>query len=234
MERKKRLLRDRRHAGLLLAKKFRQAGMTLDGRTQLLALPRGGVPVAYEMARQFGLPLSLLIVRKLGLPGHEEFAFGAIASGGHTVIDHALCERMSVSAAMVQAVLRREQDELTRREKHYGAHLSAEALQGRRVIVVDDGIATGSTMLAAVQALRSYAVEHITIAVPVLPRDVAHKLTPLIDALICIHQPQPFIAVGHWYQDFRQVGDEEVIELLAQAQRLRGSTASMHSSPSTT
>lgn len=227
------VFRDRRHAGLLLAGKLRQAGMTFGGNTQLLALPRGGVPVAYEIARQFGWPLSLLIVRKLGLPGHEEFAFGAIASGGHTVIDHALCERMSVSASTVQTVIQREQDELARREKHYGASLSAEDLQGRRVVVVDDGMATGSTMLAAVQALRSYGVAQITVAVPVLPRELARKLLPLIDALIDIHQPQAFIAVGHWYQDFRQLGDEEVIELLAQAQRLRDAGTSMQSSPST-
>ena len=233
MESKKLVLRDRRHAGSWLAEKLRQSGVTLDGNTQLLALPRGGVPVAYAMAEQLGLPLSLLIVRKLGLPGHEELAFGAIASGGHTVIDQDLCERMRVSPATVQSVMQREQNELTRREKRYGASLSAEALQGRRVILVDDGMATGSTMLAAVQAVRSYGVAHITVAVPVLPRDVACKLKPLIDALVCIHQPQAFIAVGHWYEDFRQLDDDEVMTLLAQAQRLRDSPASMQASPST-
>ncbi len=227
------VFRDRRHAGLLLADKLRQVGMTLEGNTQLLALPRGGVPVAYEIARQFGWPLSLLIVRKLGLPGHEEFAFGAIASGGHTVIDRALCDRMGMSTATVQTVIQREQDELARREKRYGTSLSSEELQGRRVIVVDDGMATGSTMLAAVQALRSYGVAHMTVAVPVLPREVARKLVPLIDVLIDIHQPKAFIAVGHWYKDFRQICDEEVIELLAQAQRLRDAGTSMQSSPST-
>lgn len=107
-------------------------------------------------------------------------------------------------------------------------------VQGRRVIVVDDGMATGSTMLAAVQALRSYGVADVTVAVSVLPRDVAHKLMPLVDALICIQQPQPFIAVGHWYEDFRQLSDDDVMTLLAQAQRLRESPASIQASPSTT
>lgn len=233
MESKAFVFRDRRHAGSLLAEKLGQTGRALGGQTQLLALPRGGVPVAYEIARQFGLPLSLLIVRKLGLPGHDEFAFGAIASGGHAVMDHALCERVGVSATTVQTVMRREQDELTRREKRYGASLSAAALAGCDVIVVDDGMATGSTMLAAVQALRSYHVADITVAVPVLPRDAVHKLVSLVDALIGIHQPQNFIAVGHWYQDFHQLDDEEVIELLAKAQRLRESGTAMQSSPST-
>lgn len=234
MESKKFVFRDRRHAGLLLAEKLRHTGMMLDGNSRLLALPRGGVPVACEIARQLDLPLSLLIVRKLGLPGHEEFAFGAIASGGHTVVDRDLCHRMGVSPAMVQTVLQREQDELMRRENRYGANLSSEALQGRRVIVVEDGMATGSTMLAAVQALRSYGVADVTVAVPVLPRDVARKLMPLVDALICIYQPQPFIAVGHWYDDFRQLTDDDVMTLLAQAQRLRDSPASIQASPSTT
>lgn len=233
MESKELVLKDRRQAGLLLAEKLRQAGVTLDGNTQLLALPRGGVPVAYAMAEQLGLPLSLLIVRKLGLPGHEELAFGAIASGGHTVIDQDLCQRMSMSPATVQSVMQREQDELTRRENRYGTNLPVEALKERRVVLVDDGMATGSTMQAAVQAVRSYGVAHITVAVPVLPTDVARKLLPLIDSLICIHQPQAFIAVGHWYEDFRQVHDNEVIKLLAQAQRLRDSPASMQASPST-
>jgi putative phosphoribosyl transferase len=225
------VFRDRQEAGVLLADKLRQAASARDAECWVLALPRGGVPVGYEIARALHLPLALFLVRKLGMPQQEELAFGAIASGGHVVIDRPLCDRSGLSAREINAVIQRERVELLRRERRYGASVSVAELAGGKVILVDDGIATGNTMLAAVQALRRYGVSALTVAVPVLPIDAADKLLPFIDALVYLNQPEPFMAVGRWYQDFRQVSDDEVIALLTQAQRLRDARVSVQSTP---
>jgi putative phosphoribosyl transferase len=225
------VFRDRQEAGALLAEKLRQAATAQDGESRVLALPRGGVPVGYEIAQALHLPLDLFLVRKLGMPQQEELAFGAIASGGHVVIDRPLCDRSGLSVQEISTVIQRERVELLRRERRYGASVPVSALAGGKVILVDDGIATGNTMLAAVQALRRYGVSALTVAVPVLSSDAAEKLMPFIDALVYLHQPEPFIAVGRWYQDFRQVSDDEVIALLTQAQRLRDARVSVQSTP---
>lgn len=216
------LLKNRKDAGRLLADKL--AGMpharpTAD--TVLLALPRGGVPVAFEMAQRLGLPLEPLVVRKLGVPHFPEFAMGAIAAGGHCMIDRELVRRLRLTEASVSAAVATATRELQEREQRYPASMPLTSLSGRPIIVVDDGMATGSTMLAAIRALRSFHVGAITVAVPVLSREAREKVAELVDAVVCLQQPEPFDAVGQWYADFRQVEVEEASALLRQAQRLQ-------------
>lgn len=216
------LLKDRREAGRLLAEKL--AGKTGAGAV-VLALPRGGVPVAFEIAQRLGLPLEPLVVRKLGVPHYPEFAMGAIAAGGHCAIDRELVQRLRLSAASVSAVVERETRQLQERERHYPPSMPLASIAGRPAILVDDGMATGSTMLAAIAALRALRVGTITVAVPVLSREARAKVAKLSDAVVFVQQPEPFDAVGQWYVDFRQVEIAEAGTLLARAQRLRASAA---------
>ncbi len=232
------LLKNRRDAGRLLADKLAgklsgklsgKPGTTPDVRplarptadTVLLALPRGGVPVAFEIAQRLALPREPLVVRKLGVPHYPEFAMGAIAAGGHCMIDRELVQRLRLSEASVSAVVADATRELLEREQRYPASKPLAALTGRPVIVVDDGMATGSTMLAAIRALRSFHVGAITVAVPVLSREAREKVAALADDVVCLQQPEPFDAVGQWYADFRQVEFAEASALLGQAQRLQ-------------
>ena len=216
------LLKNRREAGRLLADKL--AGKT-GADTVVLALPRGGVPVAFEIAQRLHLPLEPLVVRKLGVPHYPEFAMGAIAAGGHIVIDRELVRRLHLSEAAVAAVIASETSELQQRERRYPASMPLASLSGRSALLVDDGIATGSTMLAAITALRSLQLSPLTVAVPVLSREARERVSALADAVIFLHQPCPFDAVGQWYADFRQVEADEVCALLDRAQRLRAPAA---------
>ena len=186
------------------------------GRPDLvvLALPRGGVPVAYEVACALGAPLDVFLVRKLGLPGHEEFAMGAIASGGIRLINEDVVREFGVTDAEIAAVSAAEEQELERRERQYRRDRPTPRIAGRTIILVDDGLATGSTMHAAVLALRQENPAHIIIAVPVAAAETCDEFRNLVDDIVCAETPSPFHAVGLWYEDFSQTTDEEVQELL--------------------
>jgi len=208
-------LRDRRQAGRVLAEKLGH----LRDRPDLLvlALPRGGVAVGFEVAHALNAPLDIFVVRKLGFPGHEEYAMGAIASGGVRVMNP--MPGITVSPEDVAAVVEREQDELTRRELLYRGDRPAAAVRGRTVIVVDDGLATGSTMRAAVLAIRQQKPAYLVVAVPVGAEETCAMLRADADEVVCAATPRPFRAVGLWYQDFPQSTDDEVHELLDEARR---------------
>jgi putative phosphoribosyl transferase len=180
----------------------------------VLALPRGGVPVAFEVAQALGAVLDVFLVRKLGLPGHEEFAIGAIASGGVTVLNEETLRDYGVSRAQVEAVVDAEQRELERRERQYRGNRAFPDLTGRTVILIDDGLATGSTMRAAVAALRQERPARVIVAVPTAPPETCDELRTIVDEMVCLVTPEPFYAVGLWYEDFSQTTDEEVRELL--------------------
>ncbi len=203
---------NRRVAGQALA----EALKSYAGRDDVivLALPRGGVPVAAEVARALGVPLDVMLVRKLGLPGHPELAMGAIASGGVRVMNDDVARRLSVSPAAIEAVAEAEGRELARRERVYRGERPWPDLRGRCVILVDDGLATGATMHAAIDAVRAQQPACIVVAVPVAPPDTVRTLEALVDEVVCPLQPQSFMAIGQWYQDFTQTSDDEVITLL--------------------
>jgi putative phosphoribosyl transferase len=205
---------NRRDAGVELASKLRQYA----GRTDVvvLALPRGGVPVAFEVAEALDAPLDIFLVRKLGLPGHPELAMGAIASGGVRVLNQDVVNWYGVPDRAIEAVAREEQAELERREREYRQGRPLVDLRGRIVILVDDGLATGSTMKAAVQAARQHGPAQVVVAVPVGAPSTCEELANITDETVCAHTPEPFSAVGQWYHDFSQTTDEEVRELLEQ------------------
>jgi putative phosphoribosyl transferase len=209
--------KDRAEAGELLAQRLMRYAERDD--VIVLALPRGGVPVGYAVAKRLAAPLDILLVRKLGFPGREEFAMGAIASGGVCVLHDDVISRYRIPLSDVEAVKQRESKEIERREKLYRARRPARQLQDRVVIIVDDGIATGSTMLAGVQCLRQYKPARIIIAAPVAPPDTCRQLRPEVDEFICLSMPEAFFAVGAWYKDFDQTSDEEVKNLLERADR---------------
>jgi predicted phosphoribosyltransferase len=203
---------DRRQAGVVLADRLRE----FAGRdVVVLGLPRGGIPVAYEVARALHAPLDVFVGRKLGLPGHPELAMGAIASGGVRVLNDALVRQLRVSTGAIDAVARAEQTELERRERAYRGARTAIPIEGRVAILVDDGLATGSTMRAAVLAARRLIPAEIVVAVPVGARTTCHALADVADEVICALAPEPFTAVGLWYEHFDQTTDEEVRRLLA-------------------
>lgn len=206
--------RDRREAGHLLGESLAAAH---GSEAIVLALPRGGVPVAYEVARRLGARLDILIVRKLGIPGHEEYAMGAIASGGVCVLNREVMRETGIPESALDAVLEREHRELERREQAYRGRRPALDVRGRTVVVVDDGLATGATMLAAVRALRQREPARLVVAVPVAPPDTCAALRQEADEVVCLRTPEPFHAVGLWYGAFPQTSDEEVQELLAAA-----------------
>lgn len=180
----------------------------------VLGLPRGGLPVAFEVAEALEAPLDVFMVRKLGVPGHEELALGAIASGGVRVLNPDVLAAVDISAEEVEAVAARELQELERRERSYRGDRPARDLAGRLAIVVDDGLATGATMRAAAQALRERNVSRIVVAVPVAPAQTCQSLRRDADEVVCAVTPEPFTAVGRWYRDFTPVSDDEVRALL--------------------
>ena len=187
-----------------------------EGRADLivLALPRGGVPVGYEVARALGAPLDVFLVRKLGVPGHEELAMGAIASGGIRVLNEDVIRAYNVSDADIETVTAVEQHELERREHIYRDTRLLPPLHAHTVILVDDGLATGSTMRVAVLALRQESPARIVVAVPVAAAETCDEFRTLVDDVVCAETPSPFYAVGLWYEDFAQTTDEEVHDLL--------------------
>jgi len=180
----------------------------------LLALPRGGVPVAYELAVELDAPLDLMLVRKLGTPGHVELAMGAIASGGIRVLNEDIVSSLGISDEVIDRVAGEEEKELARREQVYRGKRPRPEIEGQQVMLVDDGIATGATMRAGIAALRQQNPRRIVIAVPVAPPDTIRILHNEADEVVCLAMPEPFMAIGNWYADFNQVTDEEVRQLL--------------------
>ena len=205
---------DRRQAGQVLAAQL--ASYRDDPDVVVLGLPRGGVPVAFEVAQALHAPLDVFIVRKLGLPGHEEFAMGAIATGDVMVMNPDV-EAFQVPQAAVDAVVARERSELARRETLYRGNRAPRALEGRIAILVDDGLATGSTMMAAATAVRQQHPKRVVVAVPVAAADTCRAFRDEVDDVVCAATPEPFRAVGLWYRDFSQVTDAEVHALLGAA-----------------
>jgi predicted phosphoribosyltransferase len=218
------LFRDRSEAGQALARHLAEYADRED--VLVLALPRGGVPVGYEVARALHAPLDVFLVRKLGVPGHEELAMGAIASGGVRVLNEALVEYLGIPDRVIDEVAADEQAELERRLHSYRGGQPPLDVRGRVVILVDDGLATGSTMRAAVKALRRQNPERIIVAVPVGARDTCAGLREEADDVVCVQTPDLLKAVGIWYADFSQTSDEEVRTLLARARQPR-QTASL-------
>ncbi len=209
------MFQNREEAGRRLAEKLRAyAGQE---ETIVLGVPRGGVVVAYEVAKALDLPLDVLVLRKLGVPWQEELAFGAIAPGGVRILDDETLEMLSLSAADIERVAAKEQIELDRRERTYRAGKPPLDLRGKTVILVDDGIATGASARAAIRALRAMGPQRIVLAVPVAPRTTADRLGADADEVVCEEMPETFYAIGQFYRDFLPVEDQEVIGLLVRA-----------------
>jgi predicted phosphoribosyltransferase len=204
--------RDRTEAGRLLAERLRDYAGRDD--VVVLGLPRGGVPVAYEVAKRLGAPLGVFLVRKVGLPGHEELAMGAIASGGIVLLDDRLIRRLGIDRADVQRAVAAELRELERRAAAYDGRRDTPQLEGRTVILVDDGLATGATMRAAALAVRQLDPARIVVAVPVASPETCDEFRDVVDEVVCELTPRPLRAVGLWYEDFSPTSDEEVRELL--------------------
>lgn len=217
------IFEDRRHAGRLLADAVRERlGPPGAGeRRVVLGLPRGGVPVAAVVADALDAPLDVLVVRKLGAPGHEEFAIGAIASGGAKTVDEAAVARLGIDAATVADLEARARAELEARERRFGADGERPDVRGATVVVVDDGVATGATMRAALAALRRLAPARVVVAIPLAPADTLARLRREADAVVCLDVPEPFHAVGQGYAAFPQVSDDAVARQLADARRGR-------------
>ena len=204
---------NRTEAGLVLASMLTTYTNRKD--VLVLALPRGGVPVAYEVARALHVPLDVFLVRKLGVPGHEELAMGAIATGGIRVINEDVVHSLHIPPHVLDAVAFREERELERRERLYRDDRPVPVVRDQTVILIDDGLATGATMRAAVQALRVQAPAKIIVAVPVAAYIVYHQFRAEVDEIICAQIPEIFYGVGWWYEDFSQTSDQEVRELLS-------------------
>ena len=206
--------RNRREAGQVLAELVRELPA---GDSVVLGLPRGGVPVAFEVARAIGAPLDIFVVRKLGVPGHEELAMGAIASGGMCVLNDDVVDSLRISPEVIAAAVRSETIELRRREELYRDGRPPIDVRGKRAILVDDGLATGASMRAAVAALRALGPAEIVVAVPVAAAETCEDLRHEVDFCICAATPEPLYGVGLWFRDFRPTSDDEVRALLALA-----------------
>ena len=207
--------RDRTDAGRQLAEHLREYAQRAD--VLVLALPRGGVPVAFEVARELEVPLDVFLVRKLGVPGHEELAMGAIASGGVRILNNDLLRTYRVTAQELAAVAATEQRELERRERQYRGEREPPEITGKTIILVDDGLATGSSMRAAVAALSQERPARIVVAVPTAAAETCAELRDEVHDVVCAMTPDPFYAVGLWYEDFSQITDDEVHDLLERA-----------------
>jgi putative phosphoribosyl transferase len=216
---------NRMEAGKVLAQRLRHYAGRHD--VTVLALPRGGVPVGFAVARELQAPLDVLLVRKLGVPGHPEYAFGAVASGGLHVLQQDVIDTLDIPPQVVDSIMRRELQEIVRRDKLYREGLPPPQLQGRIAILVDDGLATGSTLLAGVRALRSVRPARLVAAAPVAAPEACRQLGTEVDEMICVRTPDPFYAVGLWYEEFEQTSDAEVCGLLAQARSERELRAQM-------
>jgi putative phosphoribosyl transferase len=210
------LFKDRYQAGFLLARALLEEGFGDLPDVLVMGLARGGVPVAAEVARILQAPLYVLVVRKLGTPGQEELAIGAIASGGGRVLNQEILNSMGVRHTQLEQVEAEQRLELERREKLYRGDEPFPNLEGKTVIVVDDGLATGATMRAAIASIKQHQAARVVVAVPVAPPDTVAELERLVNPVVCLEQPKAFITVGAWYQQFPQTSDEEVLELLGQ------------------
>jgi putative phosphoribosyl transferase len=211
------IFRDRKQAGKALAQ--RVAESVTAGNILVLGLPRGGVPVAYEIAQVLKAELDVFIVRKLGLPGQEELAIGAIASGGVQVLNESLVRELQLSPSLITRIAQREQNELERREQLYREGRPRIPVQHRTLTLVDDGLATGASMKAAAKALGTEHPARIIVAVPVAAQQTCDDFRADVDEIICLHTPAPFLGVGMWYEDFSQISDAEVQCCLEQAAR---------------
>lgn len=209
--------KNRQQAGELLAKRLIACKHRSD--VVVLALPRGGVPVGFAVATTLEVPLDIMPVRKLGVPGREEFAMGAISSGGLCVVKAEVVEMFDIPTDVIEAIAKRELHEIERREKLYRAGQPALPLHGKTVILVDDGVATGATMLAAVKATRRESPARVIVAAPVAVAASCEELRQEADEVVCLRTPEPFYAVGLWYEDFAQMTDAEVTQLLTQARQ---------------
>jgi predicted phosphoribosyltransferase len=210
---------NRKEAGRILA--ARLVAYTNHPDAVVLALPRGGVPVGFEVARELDLPLDVLLVRKLGVPGHEELAMGAIASGGVRYLNRAVIESFKIRPEVLEEAERREALELMRREALYRGNRPPLNVEGRTVILVDDGVATGSTVRVAIQVLRSQHAGRIVVATPAAPPSAKWEIAPLVDDFIAVVSPEDFYGVGQFYEDFSQTDDDTVFELLKMGSRPR-------------
>jgi predicted phosphoribosyltransferase len=209
--------RDRRDAGRKLAQQLLHYANRSD--VIVLALPRGGVPVAYDVALALHAPLDIFLVRKLGLPGHEELAIGAIASGGVRVLNEDIIRMLHIPGDVIEHVTQQELHELERRERSYRGDRLPEQVRGKTVILVDDGLATGASMRAAVSGLRTQEPARIVVAVPTAAQETCHAFEQEVDEVVCAITPEPFLGVGRWYEDFGQTTDEGVRRLLEDARR---------------
>lgn len=207
--------RDRAEAGRILARHLQHYGDRTD--VVVLALPRGGVPVAHEVAHALSSPLDVFLVRKLGVPGQEELAMGAIASGGTRVLNDEVIAELGIPESIVEEASRRQQEELQRQEQLYRGNRPPIDGRGKTVILIDDGLATGSTMRAAVRALRQEHPARIVVAVPTGAASTCEQLRQEVDEVVCVIMPEVFYAVGLWYQDFSQTTDEQVRDLLSRS-----------------
>ena len=208
---------DRAEAGRFLSRELR--GYSGRNDVLVLALPRGGVPVGFQVATELRVPLDVFLVRKLGVPGHEELAMGAIASGGVRFLNDEVISRNAISHEVIERVSAKEQTELKRRELAYRRNTSAPDIKGKTIILVDDGIATGSTMCAAIAALKKYKPARIIVAAPTAPVTCEEDLGPDVDELVVVTKPEPFYSVGQVYEIFDQTSDEEVRALLARSEQ---------------
>ena len=209
------MFRDRAEAGFLLAKKLTAYANRSD--VLILALPRGGVPVGFEIATMLKVSLDVFVVRKLGVPGQEELAMGAITSGGVQVLNNLIVQALGISESQIESVAAEERQELERRERLYRGSRAAPEIRRRTVILVDDGIATGATMRAALSALKKLQPARLIVAVPVAPLSTVLELKAEGEEVVCIRAAEPFHAIGSWYEDFTQISDEEVCRLLERA-----------------
>lgn len=210
--------KDRNQAGELLAQRLVELGYDQEPHLLVFGLPRGGVPVAYPVALRLKAPLDVWVVRKLGTPGHEELAMGAIASGGGRVLNQEIVESLQISADTIAAAERQQRAELQRRERLYRGDRPFPNLSGQTVLLVDDGMATGATMKAAIAAALAQHPKRLVVAVPVAPPDTVAEIQALVDEVVCLQTPAFFQAVGLWYEHFPQTSDEEVLALLQAAQ----------------
>jgi putative phosphoribosyl transferase len=211
------IFRNRQEAGRRLALLLGKYANREDAI--VLGVPRGGVPVAFEVANALGLPLDIFVLRKLGVPGYEELAFGAIGSGGVRVLDRDTVEYLSLSDGVIELVTREQKAELARRERTYRGDRPPLNIRGMTILLVDDGIATGSSLRAGIRALRQMQPAAIVAAAPVAPRETVSKLQDEADEVVCAEIPETFYGVGQFYQDFSQVSDQEVVELLSAGSR---------------
>lgn len=203
---------DRYEAGKILATHLKSYAKNPDA--YVLALPRGGVPVAFEIAKVLSIPLDIFVVRKLGVPGHEELAMGAIASGGITIYNEDILHQLHIPESAIYHVIQSEQKELERRELAYRGKKPFPKLKDKIILLVDDGIATGATMRAAIKAIKQYKPKKLILAVPVAAADTVEEMSHLVDEVVCPLKPHDLYAVGAWYDDFSQTSDEEVFNLL--------------------